>query len=166
MTVKDVDRGFRAMAERIYRHGSPSIAVGILAGEGADQEHREHHDQHGRRTAADRVLRTLLEIAIYQEFGTATIPARSFIRDWFDSEEPALRADLTVLMRQVIAGQITKEKALDLMAVRCVGKIQQRIADGLSPPNAASTIARKGSSTPLVDSGQLRAGVSSRVKYE
>jgi hypothetical protein len=166
MPVKDVDKGFRAMAERIYRHGSPSIAVGILAGEGADEEHREHHEKQGQVTRADRALRTLLEIAVYNEFGTARIPARSFIRAWFDEALPQLREDFFTLEKQVLQGKISKERALDLMAVRMVGQVQERIAAGLSPPLADSTGARKGSSTPLIDSGQLRSGVTSRVKYE
>ena len=152
MKFTDVDKGYAALAKRIYGIRRPTITVGILSGQGAEDTHEGEGE-----------LLTTLQVAIFNEFGTVDIPARSFIRGWFDENVQQLHADLFTLMQSVVAGERTKEQVLQLMAVRCVGQIQQRIADGIDPPLKQATIDRKGSSTPLIDSGQLRAAVSSRI---
>ena len=45
-----------------------------------------------------------------------------------------------------------------------VGDIQQRIRDLKEPKNSDVTIARKGSSNPLIDTGRLRQSVDYIVK--
>jgi hypothetical protein len=128
---------------------APVITVGILA-------------EAGKEAHVDDSL-TVLEVAVFNEFGTDRIPERSFIRAWFDENESRLRTALSRMMVSVIAGKRTKEQALELLAQTCVGQIQKRIANGISPPNADSTIDRKGSDKPLVDTGQLRSSISYRV---
>lgn len=160
MTVRDTDHGYNALVDRLFKFAKPRIEVGILAGAGADEAKTGEAVGEGL---------TLLEAAIFNEFGTTDaegnihVPARSFIRAWFDENEAALRQELTGLMRDVVAGKRTKEQILQMLAVRCVGEIQQRIADGLDPENRHSTVEKKGSSTPLIATGQLRAGVTSRI---
>jgi hypothetical protein len=53
---------------------------------------------------------------------------------------------------------------MKLIGMRVVGDIQDRISDGIPPPNSPITIARKGSSKPLIDSGQLRQSISFEVR--
>jgi phage gpG-like protein len=55
------------------------------------------------------------------------------------------------------------ERALALVGQMMESDMRSAIAAGIPPPNAARTIAAKGSSKPLVDSGQLRASISSAV---
>lgn len=55
------------------------------------------------------------------------------------------------------------EKLLEVVGVVAVGKVQQFMTDLRSPPNKAQTIAKKGSSNPLIDSGALRQSVTSKV---
>ena len=43
------------------------------------------------------------------------------------------------------------------------GEVQRRIAELKTPPNAPATIARKGSSNPLIDKGVLRASATYKV---
>jgi hypothetical protein len=44
-----------------------------------------------------------------------------------------------------------------------VGQIQERIKANIAPENADSTIERKGSSTPLINGGQLWQSVKHEV---
>jgi hypothetical protein len=147
-SFKDRDRGYRALVRRVYGMKAPVITVGILSEAGKD-------------TYEDGL--TVLEVAVFNEFGTDRIPERSFIRAWFDENEGRLRTALSRMTVSVIAGKRTKEQALELLAQACVGQIQKRIANGISPPNADSTIDRKGSDKPLVDTGQLRSALGYRV---
>ena len=71
----------------------------------------------------------------------------------------ARRADIAALQirafKAVLSGEMDARKALGLIGVKVVAWIKETIRAGLTPPNAPSTIERKGSSTPLVDDGQL-----------
>lgn len=151
MKIRDLDNGYKALVQRVFEldKSHPAIAVGILAAQGAEQ--------HG-----DDDL-TVIQIAIWNEFGTDKIPARSFIRAWFDENEKRCREQLAALLPSVVSGQRTKAQVLELLGVKWVGEIQARIAAGIDPANAESTIARKGSSKPLIDTGVLRSSISYKV---
>jgi hypothetical protein len=159
MSVTDSDNGYDALVKRVFGMTKVTIAVGILEADGA----ATHEAEDGGRGHEDA---TVLEIAIWNEFGTSDghVPERSFVRAWFDANESRLRADLTALMRSVVDGKRTREQVLSLLAQRSVGEIQQRIADGISPENAQSTIDRKHSSTPLIAGGQLRSALSYEIR--
>ena len=154
--ITDEDHGYRATIARVFNLAAekPSITVGI-------------HEDKGAEAHGD--VLTVLQIAIFNEFGThdangkVLTPERSFIRAWFDEAEPSLRQDLVKLCASVIAGKRTRADILELLGSRMVGEIQQRIADGIEPENAKSTIKQKGSSTPLVDMGVLRSSVTYKV---
>lgn len=147
--VSDTDKGYAKLVERVFGlHTKARIDVGVLDGDAP----------HGAVTMG--------ELAAWMEFGTETIPERSFIRAWFDAAEPHLREDLRKLMESVVAGKRTKEEALELLGMRAVGQIQERISAGVPPENAPSTIAKKGSATPLIDSGALRSSINFRVEND
>ena len=159
--VSDVDHGYAALVARVFsvRMARPVIEVGIL-------------DVAGDRPHAQGDALTVFDVGMINEFGatfTASdgtkheIPARSFIRAWFDEQEPELRDDLVKLLQAVVRGERTGPQILELLGQRMVGQIQERISDGIDPENAASTVARKGSSTPVIDTGVLRSSVSYRV---
>jgi hypothetical protein len=156
VSVRDTDRGYRELLKRV-KMPAVAIATGVLAKDGAQPKQ-------GTEGALE-----LIEVAVWNEFGTSRAPARSFIRAWFDAEEPTLREKLTVLLQEVVAGKLTRDQALERMGLYCVGAIQKRIAEGIAPENAPSTIEKKtkgagGSTTPLVDTGQLRSSISYEVR--
>lgn len=106
---------------------------------------------------------TVLEIATIHEFGLGHNPERSFIRAWFDEKKDENELLMKKVAEQYLAGKITREQGLDLLGVRFVGSIQKRIRDRIEPPLASSTEKRKGSSVPLIDTGQLRSSITFKV---
>jgi hypothetical protein len=152
--VTDTDRGYAALIKRVVGLTPVTIATGILAKDGAVQ------------VGGGKASLSLIEIAVYNEFGSSDghVPERSFIRQWFDENEPKLRDMLTSMMRQAVKGELSRQQVLDRMGQYCVGSIQERIANQIPPPNAPSTVARKGSSTPLIDVGTLRSAVSYEIR--
>lgn len=157
MGVTSQDHGYQALLKRAIGLKPVTICTGILAKEGSVP----------KRGAS---ALSLLEVAVWLHFGVEgknggwRIPPRRFISDWFDAEEPKLRAMLPDLLRQVVAGRLTRDQALNQMGLYCVGQIQQKIADRAYAPNARSTEQRKRSSTPLVNTGQLRASISHDIR--
>lgn len=108
------------------------------------------------------------ELATLQELGnpSTNLPPRSFVGKTV--KDPGFRAEFAAvearLVRAVIAGKITRDRALDLLGAFAAGKIRQTIIDDqVAPPLASSTSAAKGHSKVLVDSGQLVAAIGWEV---
>lgn len=99
---------------------------------------------------------TVAQVANWMETGTKTkkglvkAPARSFIRDTFLlNKDNILKFTKKVLKNN-------PENFYHLTGQYILGLMQSRIKSGISPANSQKTIDWKGSSKPLVDSGQLR----------
>jgi hypothetical protein len=156
--LTDRDNGLKAIVERVGSLSKASVRVGVL-------EDRAGEAKRARGESEVRGL-TILEVATVHEFGApaAGIPARSFIRGTVDEREGEIRADQHRLAVQYLSGKIAIRKALDVLGARVAAKIQQRIARGITPPLLPRTVARKGSSKPLVDTGQLRSSITWEVE--
>ena len=95
---------------------------------------------------------TLEDVALWNEFGTERIPARPFLRN--AQNKAIARGEKIVQVRMeenADVEQICKDIGLMLQ-----DEIKNQISHGTFVPNAPSTIKRKGSSRPLVDTGNLR----------
>lgn len=109
---------------------------------------------------AGRAASDVLDIAVWNHFGTRRIPARPFIKVAFFRGRAAARGMMERMARAIIAGQMTMQQALGLMGQWGMGQIQTTIASSIPPPNAPSTVERKGSSTTLIDTGRMRQAVT------
>lgn len=99
---------------------------------------------------------TVAFIGAANHFGTDKIPARP----WLDvGVESGTDEYLDVIQDGIAEGE-SAEKVLDQLGVLAVGYTQQYITDLDSPPNAPSTIKRKGSANPLIDTGNMRQSVT------
>lgn len=56
------------------------------------------------------------------------------------------------------------EAALRQVAIKAQGDIQKEITDLHSPPNSPVTVALKGSSNPLIASGEMRSAVTFKIE--
>lgn len=150
--VKDVDHGYKKLVASIEGLGSPIIEVGILESKADEAD--------GKDGA------TLIDVATWAEFGTETEPARSFLRAFFDENQERCRTAIKILLQKVVAGTLTREQALDQFGLWAVGQIQKRIVAGIAPQNAPSTIEKKGSDKPLIDTGTMKSAISFKVTNE
>jgi hypothetical protein len=146
-TIKDSDKNaIRRFAKTL---AGGALSVGILEGD-AGKEH------------ADSEL-TVGEVGEIHEFGLG-VPRRSFLAGWVDEAQDKI---VNVIVRggQALAQRkITMPNLLEQTGAWAVGQIQERISNGIAPANAPSTIAQKGSSVPLIDTGQLRASITYKVE--
>jgi len=156
-SITDRDHGLKALVERIGKLSKASVRVGVLEDKGAESKSASDESQSAK---------TVIEVATIHEFGApaAGIPARSFLRGTVDEQMAEIRADQHKIAVAVISGKLDLRRGLDQLGARIAAKIQQRIARGIQPPLLPRTIARKGSSKPLVDTGQLRSSISWEVE--
>lgn len=156
--VTDTDRGARALAESLRALGKARVRVGVLA-----DAPKKTGTRTGKRGRQIQQAATLAEVAAAHEFGTATIPQRSFIRATVDLKAAVIAAEQEKLAAQVVDSKITPEVAMERLGAAVQGMVQVRIAEGIGPALAPATVARKGSSKQLVDTGQLRSSVTYQV---
>ncbi len=144
--VSDKDNGYAALLGRLRKASETTrLTVGI-------------HESEGAAAAEDGA--TVAEIGTYHEFGLG-VPQRSFIADWADETEDEHKAQLAQMAKAVVDGKVDSlEHGLERLGNRYVGEVQKRIAEGIEPELAESTIKAKGSSVPLINTGQLRSAIS------
>lgn len=109
---------------------------------------------------------SLAEIAAYNELGSSdgeTQPARPFMKQSFENHEKELKAACEQVNAALASGE-TAEKALGSLGVAVKGLVQDEILEGGFEPNAPSTIKKKGSEQPLIDSSHMRQSVNYVIK--
>jgi len=105
----------------------------------------------------------IARIATIHEYGApeAGIVERSWLRETLRRKHAELVALQGKLTRLVIAGRLAPRAAASLLGTWAAGAIKARItSEGDFAPLAPSTIAAKGSSRPLVDTGQLVGSIT------
>lgn len=146
------DLGARRLLKALASSGE--LTVGIHEADGAEAKDGD-----------DGGDATLIDVAIVHEFGyeEGGIPRRSFIRDWVDESAAEHAEQERKIARAVVAGKLDVEQGLKRLGVLRQAEVQKRISEGIEPPLAQATIDRKGSSTPLINTGQLRGAISHKV---
>lgn len=139
--VQDTDRGYKALLATLRSIDGVEITVGIPQDAGED----------------------LIVYAAAQEFGTDTIPERSYLRATLAMNSKTYQKLLRrALMKTLRTGTPFVFTARDV-AKRMEQDIKTRIYAGIQPPLEPETIAAKGSSTPLIDTGRLVQSITSQV---
>ena len=144
--LTDKDRGAKALVRQIGSVNKVAVDVGVLG---------------AKASAPDGQGATVGEIATWAEFGIGQ-PERSWCRAWVDSNAVAVQS----LSRRAVAAVAKGMPALEgvlALGLKVASGMQERIAAGIAPANAPSTIREKGSSTPLIRSGQFRSSIAPRL---
>lgn len=104
---------------------------------------------------------SLATIAAVNNFGSADgrIPARPVLEPAITKGAPQYQRLAEVMIPKVLSGEMTMTTLLEQMGQLAEGHIKQEITDIDSPPNAPSTIAKKGSDSPLIDTGAFRQSI-------
>lgn len=151
MSVRSRDNGAKALLKAVSKSPGPSVDVGVLGAEAGAQVPGESEEPV-----------TVGQVAEWAEYGLGQ-PERSWLRAWIDEHQAEIHAMMRAGSDAVIRGEQTREQAMGILGAWITGQIQLRIAAGIMPANAESTIERKGSSTPLINTGQLRSSIANRV---
>lgn len=98
---------------------------------------------------------TLLDIAMWNELGTSNAPSRPFLRKSFDMNEDKVRAFAAEQIKKLTHGATAKQ-VLEAIGVFQKALVQDAILNGGFDANEQSTVKKKGSAKPLIDTGRLR----------
>ena len=104
-------------------------------------------------------------VAAIQNYGAPAmkIPARPFFSNMVKAKSPRWGESLGNVLK---AQNYDAELALKAMGIGISGQLQNSIRETNDPALAAATIARKGFSTPLIDTGKMLNSVQSAIDGE
>lgn len=102
----------------------------------------------------------LASLAAVLEFGNERIPSRPFLRQTLAENQEKY----TALFVKLFESGVSIDQIYEQIALIAQGDVQQNIANGKWTANSPSTIKRKKSSKPLIDTGKLRQSVKGIVK--
>lgn len=105
---------------------------------------------------------TLPDVAYVNENGIG-VPARPFLAKAFQLRLDKYRKLLKEANRKIFEGK-DSDTVLGLVGEEGLKDVVQQIDDTYDPPNSPTTIARKGSSHPLIDTGHMRQQITYRVR--
>lgn len=149
---------------------NPEVKVGVLSNEGlvtrgpptaddaASAAIDALYDSGGSKPQLSNV-----DIAIINEYGTPTIPARPFIGTSGDHFKDAWLKLMTRTLGLVVDEKISVDEALEIVGQRAAADMRHVLLTASWEPNAPRTIEKKGSSRPLVDTRQLVNSISHSV---
>lgn len=153
--VVDTDMGMEAVVAEIEKLNNSYVTVGFQQGTVTRSQTK------GQRSKKAGL--SMPQIAAQNEFGTDIIPARPFMRTAVDSNREKINKAISGQYDKIVLGESTVKKSLNLLGLYMTGLIQKQIRATHYPPNAPSTIARKKSSHPLIDFGQMIQSVRHEV---
>lgn len=119
------------------------------------------HEDSGAHPGDDGDL-TNAQLGAILHFGTddARIPPRP----WLDVGVQSGNQDYIDAIKAGVESDQSLNDTLNVVGVIAEAKVKQFMVDLRTPPNAPSTIARKGSSNPLVDTGSLVGSVTYKIQ--
>lgn len=148
--------GLDKLRQQIIQNSGYEVRVGIMGSKVA----RQIDNKSGVNNA---------EIGVIQEYGSQknNIPARSFLRVPLQNGKKELSS---WLKKQDLNSAVLEKGGLKKILAK-LGFIAEGLVDdafesrggGQWPANKAATIKRKGSSAPLIDFGELRRSITSKV---
>jgi phage gpG-like protein len=136
------------------------VKVGVL-----DKPDNNAHKASDPKKDGDGV--TIGRVAAIHEFGTDTIPQRSFIRSTYEKEERNLANTFRRLAKaEAKQSQPKLERFVEKVGVWFTGRVKKTFTNNNWPPLKDPTRGgrnKSGQATPLVDTGQLRASIGYEV---
>ena len=99
-------------------------------------------------------------IAAVHEYGNEHVPERSFMRTSLQKNRGRYSALNEQNLKKVLNGGMSVDAALGQLGLMASSDIKEQIKNGSYAPLKQATIKRKGSSKPLIDTGQMRQSVT------
>lgn len=149
--VIDIDLGYDRIVRTMYRElDGVTLKVGV---QGSDTAVRR-----GKGGAIRNTNQPLAVVAAVHEFGLNKMPQRSFLRAAYDENKATINKMIDNVADGVVTG-MSAGTAINQLGNVIQGMVQRKIVNGPFKPNAPSTIKRKGSARPLIDTGRLRQSI-------
>lgn len=126
------------------------------------KESKKHRKKRKTKSDEERIVSNI-DVALWNELGTSRSPSRPFMRNSIDNNTDLIRATAGKQIKRLAAGASARD-VLNSMGDVQAGLMQYEIEAGKYRANASSTIRRKKSDRPLIDSSQLQQSIHFVIK--
>lgn len=111
---------------------------------------------------ASKTSRDVLMKAVWTHFGTVKNPDSEwpFITNAFNDNRRRYLAALKKNAKSILRGQVDAGSVMSRLGLLAQGDVQMEMVNISSPANAQSTIKKKGSSNPTIDTGETKNNVT------
>jgi hypothetical protein len=147
---KDAKERGEKMAKELKRYAKLTVLVGFQGASALESK--------------DESDATVVDVATFNEFGTDTVPERPFLRSALDMGKDEIGQAIEDGTLAIMDGKKNAVQAASLIGIVAQKLVQKRIVELSDPPNSTLTILMKGSSNPLVDTGQMVQAVTWTVR--
>lgn len=109
----------------------------------------------------------VVQVALTHEFGTSKIPKRSFLKQSFEIKKKDINNILKIQYNRVFEGKSTVNKSLNIVGVKARNiSVDSFRTGGFGrwTPLKPETIAKKGTSTILVETSTLKQSIQWEVR--
>ena len=106
---------------------------------------------------------SVAQVAFWNEFGTSRAPSRPFFRTMIAKESEGWPE---LLGKAAVSTGYNTRQTLGLIGEKINDDLKSSIVGWQDPPNAPSTIAKKGFNKPLVDTGDMLRSTTYQVRME
>ena len=158
-TKKD---GFPSMIKRLEAIDGTGVEVGVLQGKNAWLASIHEYGCDIPVTEKMRVFLHSQGLHLKESTTYIHIPERSFLRSGYDENRDKVVKAARMLLAEVAAGRMSPNALYSAVGLDLSSRIKDYARDLDSPANHSFTTSRKGSSNPLVDSGDLIGGINWR----
>ena len=162
---KSVDKGLKRMQKTANDLQGRKINVGYLSG--GEMAYLAAIHEYGCRIKVTPKMRAYLHsqgLHLKKSTSEIVIPERSFLRAGFDEVHKDVIKRTDPLVMDVLGGTMSADQLCEIVGLLLKSKIQDYAVDLKSPANHPFTKERKGSSNPLVDSGDMIGAISYEVE--
>lgn len=146
MSVHDDSRGMNDLERRLGQLAGLEVRVGVL-----------------QPTPSEDGESTVAVVAAAHEYGTSTVPQRSFLGRTVDGEREAIAALQARALDRVVAGEADPRRAAGEVGAAVAGMVQRTIRSSVPPPLKPETARRKGHERTLIETGQLLKSIAFEV---
>lgn len=152
--VRVVDKGLNDLLKRVGKKARLKVGV---------------YGDNAARAATDGSGATVGDIASAHEFGTATVPVRSWLRATVDQDLAKINAAIKKAAAAVYAGKVAPRAAVDLLGHGLVSLTKDRIIGGIQPALSPRYLPIKlarypGATTPLIASSQFLGSITHTIE--
>lgn len=159
---KTIKNDFPSMKKQCELIDGEGVEVGVLQGE---QKWLASIHEYGCDIKVTPKMRVFLHRqGLYLKASTTSIkiPERSFLRTGYDENCNAVLKKAGLMLADVSSGTMSADACIKGVGLELSSKIKDYARDLDSPANHPFTIEQKGSSNPLVDTGDMIGGITWR----
>lgn len=153
---------FPSMRKRVDAINGKGVEVGVLQGEHAWLASIHEYGCVIRVTPKMRAYLHGQGLHLKESTTHITIPERAFLRTGYDEAKGDVMEHARQMMADVINGTMSEDTLFKAVGMELADAIKDYARDLDSPPNHPFTVERKGSSNPLVDTGDMIGSITWR----